>query len=83
MADSDSYTRLKQEIVERMAEDRSVLEQLRDEIRPLRGEVRRIQPRNTTSVALTEPGGVHQKGTSDYSYYRGGRGGAIGAERVL
>ncbi len=57
MADTDSYARLKREIVERMAEDRSVLEQLRDEIRPLRSEVRRIQPRNTTSIALVATDG--------------------------
>lgn len=57
MVDPQSYLDIKQEIAERIAEDYAVLDQLRQEIRPLRNDVRRIQPRNTTSIALVAADG--------------------------
>jgi hypothetical protein len=47
-----SYEQMKQEIAERMKEDRHILEQLRKEVQPLKNECRRIQPRNATAVSL-------------------------------
>jgi hypothetical protein len=52
MIDTQSYSRLKQEIAERTLADCGLLDKLRQEIRPLRSEVRRIQPRIATSVSL-------------------------------
>jgi hypothetical protein len=57
MINPASYERLKQEIAERMAEDYGILEQLRNEMRPLRDGVRQIQPRTTTSIALVATDG--------------------------
>ncbi len=50
--DPQSYIQLKQEIATRVEADRVLLDQIRDEIRPLRGEVRRILPRTTTALSL-------------------------------
>jgi len=52
LIEPQSHEKLRQEITERIAEDRHILDRLRDEIRPLRSEVRRIQPRSTTSISL-------------------------------
>jgi len=57
MIEPQSYAQLKQEIAERMTADRNILDQLRNEIRPLRGEVRRIQPRTTTALSLVAADG--------------------------
>lgn len=55
--DTHSYAQLKHEIAERIVADRAILDQLRDEIRPLRGETRRIQPRSTHSLSLVAADG--------------------------
>ncbi|HVB25004.1 MAG TPA: hypothetical protein VNG51_23920 [Ktedonobacteraceae bacterium] len=55
--DTHSYTQLKHEIAERIVAGRAILDQLRDEIRPLRGETRRIQPRSTHSLSLVAADG--------------------------
>ncbi len=55
--DTHSYAQLKNEIAERIVADRAILDQLRGEIRPLRGEIRRIQPRATTSISLVAADG--------------------------
>ena len=57
MIEPESYAQLKQEIAERMLADRGILDRLRDEIRPLRSEVRHIQPRTTTSISLVATDG--------------------------
>jgi len=49
---AESQQQLKTEIAERMVADRAILDSLRSEIRPLRSQVRRIQPRSTTSISL-------------------------------
>lgn len=51
MIDPQSETELRKEISERIKTDRAVLDQLRDEIK-VKGQVRRIQPRSTTSISL-------------------------------
>lgn len=52
MIEPQSHSRLRHEISERIVADRGLLEQLCEEIRPLRGQVHRIQPRTTTSISL-------------------------------
>jgi hypothetical protein len=52
MIEPESQQALKAQVLERIVEDRHVLDQLRAEIRPLRAAVRRIQPRSTTAVSL-------------------------------
>jgi hypothetical protein len=47
-----SQAHLKQEIVERIVDDRALLDRLRSEVRPLRDEVHRIQPRTTTAISI-------------------------------
>jgi hypothetical protein len=55
--DTQSYAQLKHEIAERIVADRAILDQLRDEIRPLRSETRHIQPRTTYSLSLVAADG--------------------------
>lgn len=52
MIEPESHERLRREIGERIAADRALLDGLRTEIRPLRAQVTRIQPRTTTSISL-------------------------------
>src|SRR5207249_2791894 len=52
MIDPESQRDLRAQIAERIAGDRALLDQLRAEVRPLRPEVRRIQPRTTTAISL-------------------------------
>jgi hypothetical protein len=52
MIEPESHEKLRREISERIRADKALLEGLRDEIRPLRAAVRRIQPRSTTSISL-------------------------------
>lgn len=52
MIDPNIRDELTARIAERIAEDRLLLDALRSEIRPYRDEVRRIQPRTTTSIAF-------------------------------
>lgn len=52
MIESESHEHLRREISERIAADRVLLDALQVEIRPLRAQVRRIQPRTTTSISL-------------------------------
>jgi hypothetical protein len=57
----DSQHHLKQEIAARLADDQHLLDQLRSEIRPLRSEVRRIQPRTSTSISLVATDGGNNR----------------------
>jgi hypothetical protein len=57
----ESQADLKREIAERLVEDRRILDELRDEIRPLRSEVRRIQPRTSTSISLVGADGGNNR----------------------
>jgi hypothetical protein len=52
MIDPDSHAQLRDQITERIAADRALLDQLRAEIRPLKTNVRMIQPRTTTAISL-------------------------------
>lgn len=52
MIEPESHDKLRQEIGERIRDDRALLEALRAEIRSLKQDVKRIQPRSTTSISL-------------------------------
>lgn len=52
MIDPASQAKLKEAIAECIVTDQGVLEALREEVRPLKGATRRIQPRATTSISL-------------------------------
>lgn len=61
MIDLESHKKLSEEIAARIAEDRGLLVKLRDEIKPLKNNTRRIQPRNTTSISLVGTDGGNNK----------------------
>ncbi|MGE0543888.1 MAG: hypothetical protein AB7R89_27290 [Dehalococcoidia bacterium] len=61
MIDPASQQYLKRVLSERMADDRAILDQLRDEVRPLRNSVRRIQPRTTTAISLVGTDGGNNR----------------------
>jgi hypothetical protein len=52
MIDLDSLEILKEQLKERIAEDAIVLDTMREDVRPLKGQVRRIQPRSATAISL-------------------------------
>jgi uncharacterized coiled-coil protein SlyX len=61
MIEPQSQLQLKQEIAERMAEDRAILDQLRAEIRVLKDRVCRLQSRSSTAVSLVGDDGGNSK----------------------
>ncbi|MFN6962372.1 MAG: hypothetical protein ACK4S4_01265 [Pyrinomonadaceae bacterium] len=61
MIDPESQGRLKKEIEARMSADKAVLDLLRQEIRPLKDDIRRIQPRSTTAISLVGTDGGNNK----------------------
>lgn len=61
MIDPQSYKNLSDEIIERIKDDKEILDKLRQEIRPLKGSVRRIQPRTTTSISLVGTDGGNNR----------------------
>jgi hypothetical protein len=61
MIEPEGQQQLASTIREHMALDRALLDQLRAEIRPLRGQVRRIQPRSATAVSLVGTDGGNNR----------------------
>ena len=61
MIDLNSYDILNTEIENRIRQDISLLDKLRDEIRPLGSTVRQIQPRTTTSFSLVGTDGGNNR----------------------
>ncbi|HHV61979.1 MAG TPA: hypothetical protein GXX51_04990 [Firmicutes bacterium] len=57
MFDPRTHEQLKVELTELIRADRWVLDQLRNDIRPLRAQTRRIQPRSATSISLVAADG--------------------------
>jgi hypothetical protein len=61
MIDPESYTQIKDVIAGCIETDQVVLDNLRDEIKPLKNATRRIQPRATTSISLVGADGGNNK----------------------
>lgn len=61
MIDPQSQAKMREEINSRIEADYDLLRQLREEIRPLRSGVRRIQPRTTTSISLVGTDGGNNR----------------------
>jgi hypothetical protein len=57
MLDPTSQIALRQEIARQIDEDRALLDQLRQEVRPLLSQTRRISPRLATSISLVAADG--------------------------
>ena len=61
MIDPQSHSELKQALNRQITQDMRVLDTLRNEVRPLRSTVRRIQPRTTTSISLVGTDGGNNR----------------------
>lgn len=61
MIDSKNYSALKSDIYERISQDKIILEELRMDMKELKSNVCRIQPRNTTSISLVGTDGGNNK----------------------
>lgn len=61
MIDPDSLHALREEIKGTVSADRGVLEDLRAQVRPLRQDTRRIQPRTATSISLVAADGGNNR----------------------
>lgn len=61
MIDPQSQAKMRREINARIEADYDLLQQLREEIRPLRSAVRRIQPRTTTAISLVGTDGGNNR----------------------
>ncbi|MBD2146443.1 hypothetical protein [Sphaerospermopsis sp. FACHB-1194] len=61
MITPETLNDIQRKLEERSVADKRVLEELRSEIRPLKSEVRRINPRTTTSISLVAADGGNNK----------------------
>lgn len=61
MIDPDSIDALRTALSDSIASDRRVLDELCEEIRPLKSETRRIQPRSTTAISLVGTDGGNNR----------------------
>lgn len=61
MIDPQSQKKVQTAISRRIAEDRHLLEELRRDVRPLRDQVRQIQPRGTTALSLVATDGGNNR----------------------
>ncbi len=52
MIELETLEKLEIEITNRIAQDRKILDEMREEVRPLRAQTRRIHPRSATAVSL-------------------------------
>src|SRR5688572_7153208 len=61
MIDPESIATLRTELAASIEGDRRVLDELREDVRPLRGQTRKIQPRSTTAISLVGTDGGNNK----------------------
>jgi len=61
MIDPQSQKKLQTAISHRIAQDRHLLDELRRDVRPLRDQVRQIQPRGTTALSLVATDGGNNR----------------------
>lgn len=61
MIDPESISILRSELAISIHGDRQVLDELREEVRPLKGQTRKIQPRSTTAISLVGTDGGNNK----------------------
>lgn len=61
MIDSESISILRSELAASIQGDRRVLDELREDVRSLAGQTRRIQPRSTTAISLVGTDGGNNK----------------------
>ncbi len=61
MVDPESIEELTRQLGGAIAGDRRVLDELRDEVRPLKGQTRKIQPRSTTAISLVGTDGGNNR----------------------
>ena len=61
MIDPQSHENLKRTLTQRIQQDRHLLDQLREEVRPLASTTRRIQPRSTTAISLVATDGGNNR----------------------
>ncbi|HYU35568.1 MAG TPA: hypothetical protein VEW48_25720 [Thermoanaerobaculia bacterium] len=61
LIDPDSIAILRSEMKASIAGDRRVLDELRDDVRPLKGATRKIQPRSTTAISLVGTDGGNNR----------------------
>jgi len=61
MIDPESIDELRQQLEASIAADRRVLDELCEEVRPLRSQTRRIQPRSTTAISLVGTDGGNNR----------------------
>ena len=61
MIDPESIAALRTELATSIQGDRKVLDELREDVRPLKGQTRKIQPRSTTAISLVGTDGGNNK----------------------